>query len=83
MKKIYCLCLALLLALPAAAQKEYGLRFSSLINDELSLENAIRIGLENNSDFLLAQQEVIVAEQKEGSAQQSQRSRTIAVVINS
>jgi len=64
MKKIYCLCLALLLALPAAAQKEYGLRFSSLINDELSLENAIRIGLENNSDFLLAQQEVIVAEQK-------------------
>ena len=64
MKKLYFLCLALLLALPATAQKEYGLRFSSLINDELTLENAIRIGLENNSDFLLAQQEVIVAEQK-------------------
>ena len=64
MKKLCFLCLALLLALPATAQKEYGLRFSSLINDELTLENAIRIGLENNSDFLLAQQEVIVAEQK-------------------
>ena len=64
MKKLYFLCLALLLALPATAQKEYGLRFSSLINDELTLENAIRIGLENNSDFLLAQQEVIIAEQK-------------------
>ncbi len=64
MKKLYFLCLALLLAMPALAQKEYGLRFSSLINDELTLENAIRIGLENNSDFLLAQQEVIIAEQK-------------------
>ena len=64
MKKLCFLCLALLLALPATAQKEYGLRFSSLINDELTLENAIRIGLENNSDFLLAQQEVIIAEQK-------------------
>ncbi|MBR3604089.1 MAG: TolC family protein [Elusimicrobiaceae bacterium] len=64
MKKLTFLCLALLLALPAVAQKEYGLRFSSLINDELTLENAIRIGLENNNDFLLAQQEVIVAEQK-------------------
>ena len=64
MKKLCFLCLALLLALPAMAQKEYGLRFSSLINDELTLENAIRIGLENNSDFLLAQQEVIIAEQK-------------------
>ena len=64
MKKIWFLCLAFLLAMPAAAQKEYGLRFSNLINDELTLENAIRIGLENNSDFLLAQQEVIIAEQK-------------------
>ena len=51
MKKLFWLCLALCLALPAAAQREYGLRFSSLINDELTLENAIRLGLENNSDF--------------------------------
>lgn len=46
------------------AQKEYGLKFSSLINDNLSLENAIRLGLENNSDFLTARQEIVVAEQK-------------------
>lgn len=50
--------------LPAAAQKEYGLKFSSLISDNLSLENAIRIGLENNSDFLTAREEIAVAEQK-------------------
>ena len=64
MKKIVLSLVALCLALPLFAQKEYGLRFSSLINDELSLENAIRLGLENNSDFLLAQQEIIIAEQK-------------------
>ena len=64
MKKIVGLVLALCLALPALAQREYGLRFSSLINDELTLENAIRLGLENNSDFLAAQQEIIIAEQK-------------------
>ena len=51
-------------SLPAQAQKEYGLKFSSLINDNLSLENAIRIGLENNSDFLTARQEIAIAEQK-------------------
>ncbi len=50
--------------LTANAQKEYGLKFSSLINDNLSLENAIRLGLENNSDFLTARQEITVAEQK-------------------
>lgn len=64
MKKLIWLALAMCLALPAAAQREYGLRFSSLINDELTLENAIRLGLENNSDFLAAQQEIIIAEQK-------------------
>ena len=53
MKKYCVLALALLCAaLPAAAQKEYGLKFSSLINDDLTLENAIRLGLENNSEFL-------------------------------
>lgn len=65
MKKYSALVLALLCAaLPAAAQKEYGLKFSSLINDDLTLENAIRLGLENNSEFLSAQQEIIIAEQK-------------------
>lgn len=65
MKKYCVLALALLCAaLPAAAQKEYGLKFSSLINDDLTLENAIRLGLENNSEFLSARQEIIIAEQK-------------------
>lgn len=50
--------------LPVCAQTEYGLKFSSLVSDNLTLENAIRLGLENNSDFLTAQQEVIIAEQK-------------------
>lgn len=64
MKKIVVLGLFLCLSLPVLAQKEYGLRFSSLVNEELTLESAIRLGLENNSDFLAAQQEIIIAEQK-------------------
>ena len=65
MKKIYViLCLFLLGTASAWAQKEYGLKFSSLIDDDLSLENAIRIGLENNSEFLTAQQEITIAEKK-------------------
>ena len=65
MKKSLLLVLGILcLALPSLAQKEYGLKFSSLVSDNLTLENAIRLGLENNSDFLTAQQEIIIAEQK-------------------
>ena len=65
MKRILLLCTAVCLAaLPASAQKEYGLRFSSLINDDLSLENAIRLGLENNTEFLAAQQQITVAQQR-------------------
>lgn len=64
-KKIYVLLLSVFIGtMPAFAQKEYGLKFSSLISDNLSLENAIRLGLENNSNFLSARQEIIVAEQK-------------------
>ena len=55
MKKLGAFLLAALFLAPAAfAQKEYGLKFSSLMNDNLTLENAIRLGLENNSDFLTA-----------------------------
>ncbi len=64
-KKIYLLLVIFFAGLlPADAQQQYGLKFSSLINDNLSLENAIRLGLENNSNFLSARQEIIVAEQK-------------------
>ena len=64
MRKLLGLLLALFLTVPVWAQREYGLRFSSLINDEITLEDAIRLGLENNSDFLAAQQEIIIAQQK-------------------
>lgn len=64
MKKIIGLLLLLTLAPFVWAQKEYGLKFSNLINDDLSLESAIRLGLENNSDFLTAKQDIIIAEQK-------------------
>lgn len=52
------------MAVSVHAQTEYGLKFSSLINDDLSLENAIRLGLENNTEFLAARQEIIIAEQR-------------------
>ena len=64
MKKILMMAVLCLLAQAAFAQKEYGLTFSSLVNDNLTLENAIRLGLENNSKFLAAKQEIIIAEQK-------------------
>lgn len=65
MKKIFFFLFLLVVAVaPATAQKEYGLKFSSLISDNLTLENAIRLGLENNSNFLTAQQEIVIAEQK-------------------
>ena len=64
MKKIILFALLLSTAFPLAAQSEYGIQFSSLLNEELTLENAIRLGLENNNKFLSAQQEIIIAEQK-------------------
>lgn len=57
-----CFCLGLTVC--ATAQSNYGVQFSSLINDNLTLENAIRLGLENNSEFLTARQEITIAEQK-------------------
>ena len=64
MKKLILGSLLLFLALPGMAQQEYGLHFSSLLNEDLTLESAIRLGLENNNRFLAAQQEIIIAEQK-------------------
>lgn len=65
MKKRVLLGVLLMLCAPALfAQKEYGIKFSSLINDNLTLESAIRLGLENNTDFLAAKEEIIIAEQK-------------------
>ena len=54
----------LLGVLNVTAQSNYGIQFSSLLSDNLSLESAIRLGLENNSDFLSAKEEITIAEQK-------------------
>lgn len=64
MKKLFMGVILLVLALPVLAQQEYGVRFSSLLSEDLTLENAIRLGLENNNRFLVAQQEIVIAEQK-------------------
>ncbi len=64
MKKQLLMIGCLLGALSVAAQSNYGVEFSSLLSDNLSLESAIRLGLENNSDFLSAKEEITVAEQK-------------------
>ena len=64
MKRLILATLLLCLGMPLLAQQEYGLHFSSLLNEDLTLENAIRLGLENNNRFLAAQQEIIIAEQK-------------------
>ena len=64
MKKYIFLLGVLILTLPGFSQNNYGLRFSNLLNDNLTLENAIRLGLENNSDFLTAKEEITIAEQR-------------------
>ena len=64
MKKQILLIGCLLSALGVSAQSNYGVQFSSLLSDNLSLESAIRLGLENNSDFLSAKEEITIAEQK-------------------
>lgn len=48
----------------AQAQSNYGVQFSSLLSEHLTLENAIRLGLENNSEFLSAKEEISIAEQQ-------------------
>ena len=64
MKKFLVLLFIYTCIVPLQAQSNYGLVFSSLMSDNLSLENAIRLGLENNSQFLTAKEEITIAEQK-------------------
>ena len=64
MKKLFVLVCVCLVAFGAFAQSNYGVRFSSLLSDNLTLESAIRLGLENNSQFLTAQQDITIAEQR-------------------
>ncbi len=64
MKKYWVLLFICSFIVPLQARNNYGLVFSSLVSDTLTLENAIRLGLENNSQFLTAKEEITIAEQK-------------------
>lgn len=63
MKKLLVLCFTLVLALNAFAQ-QYRIKYSTDDKDPLSLENAIRLAIENNYQLLLTEQDVIIAQQK-------------------
>ena len=63
MKKFLFFCLAFCLSLSAGAQ-QYRIKYSTDDRDPLSLENAIRLAIENNYQLLLTEQDVIIAEQK-------------------
>ncbi len=63
MKKFLLCVLALTLALGTFAQ-QYRIKYTTDDKDPLSLENAIRLAIENNYQLLLTEQDVIIAEQK-------------------
>lgn len=62
MKKLCCL-IFLCLCLSAQAQ-QYRLRYSTDENRPLSLENVIRLSLENSYDLLLIEQDLIISQQR-------------------
>ncbi len=63
MKRFLLFVLTLTLAAGAFAQ-QYRIKYTTDDKDPLSLENAIRLALENNYQLLLTEQDVIIAEQK-------------------
>ena len=63
MKKILFCILAFALVSSAFAQ-QYRIKYTTDDKDPLSLENAIRLAIENNYQLLLTEQDVIIAEQK-------------------
>lgn len=63
MKKFLCFCLVLFISLSTFAQ-QYRIKYTTDDKDPLSLENAIRLAIENNYQLLLTEQDVIIAEQK-------------------
>lgn len=63
MKKFLCFCLVLFIGLSAFAQ-QYRIKYTTDDKDPLSLENAIRLAIENNYQLLLTEQDVIIAQQK-------------------
>lgn len=63
MKKFLCFCFILFIGLNTFAQ-QYRIKYTTDDKDPLSLENAIRLAIENNYQLLLTEQDVIIAEQK-------------------
>ena len=63
MKKFLLCCLAFVLTSGLFAQ-QYRIKYSTDDKDPLSLENAIRLAIENNYQLLLTEQDVIISEQK-------------------
>ena len=63
MKKFLGFCFVLFFALNLCAQ-QYRIKYSTDDKDPLSLENAIRLAIENNYQLLLTEQDVIIAQQK-------------------
>lgn len=63
MKKLLLCILALTFAIGSFAQ-QYRIKYTTDDKDPLSLENAIRLAIENNYQLLLTEQDVIIAEQK-------------------
>jgi len=63
MKRIFLCILTLALTTSAFAQ-QYRIKYTTNDKDPLSLENAIRLAIENNYQLLLTEQDVIIAQQK-------------------
>lgn len=62
-KFVLTVCLLFLSVCFAAAQ-QYRIKYSADDKTPLSLENAIRLALENNYDLLLTEQDVVISEQR-------------------
>ncbi|MDR0645626.1 MAG: TolC family protein [Elusimicrobiota bacterium] len=63
-KKIAAFSLIVLISLCNLFAQKYRIKYSYDDNDPISLENAIRLALENNYELLLTEQDVIIAEQR-------------------
>lgn len=63
-KKISVLFVLILACASFLPAQKYRIKYSADDKDPISLENAIRLGLENNYDLLLSEQDVVISEQR-------------------
>ncbi|MDR0952831.1 MAG: TolC family protein [Elusimicrobiota bacterium] len=63
-KKLTFICIFALLSSPFLFAQQYRIKYSTDAKDPMSLENAIRLALENNYELLLTEQDVVIAEQR-------------------